>query len=552
MMDPILEYYQRIKEGNETVGVWIRRWYEIIIQGLEDKLFFYDQKKANRAIRFIEMFCHHHKGRLAPNLIKLELWEKAAIAVIFGIVNAQGRRQFREVFWLIAKKQGKTLIAAGIANYALFADGEFGAEIYFCATKIDQAALCYDAFRYTIDREPELKQQTKKRRSDIYVPSTNSMAKPIPFSEKKSDGINPQVAICDEIGAWKGSKGSRFYENLTSAIVSREQPLILSISTAGYENDGAFDELFTRSTAVLLGSSKETQLAPFLYMIDDVEKWNDLNELKKAMPNLGVSVRVDFMIEQIRTAETSLSKRAEFLTKFCNIKQNSTAAWLDYKTVEKTKGQALRLEDFRECYCVGGIDLSKTIDLTAACIVVEKGGRLHTFARFWMPRERLQAAIEEDKVPYDQMIKRGFLFLSGENRVDWHDVYNWFDELLNRYHIYPLKVGYDRYSAIELVQTMKSAGFHMDDVWQGSNLTPVIHETEGMMRDGVIDIGDNSLLQSHLLNVALKTDAEDKRVKPVKVQKRARIDGAAALLDALTVRQKYSAEIGEQLKNKSR
>lgn len=549
MNDPILEYYQKICDGSITVGRWIRLAYDKIIKGLEDKLFFYDQKKAARAIAFIETFCRHHEGKLAPQLLTLELWQKAIVATIFGIVDEHGRRQFNEALIVTGKKQGKTLFAAGIAEYMTFAAGEYGAEIYFTATKLPQARLCYNAFRQAIDKEPELKQQIKPRRSDIYVKDTNTSAAPIAFNEKTSDGVNPYLAICDELASWPGDKGLRFYENLASATAAREESLLLSITTSGYVDGGIYDEQFTRATAWLLGSSKEEHFVAFLYTIDDIGKWNDINELRKSLPNLGVSVSVQKVLAMIAKAEASLSAKREFIAKMCNIKQNLSTAWLDYQTVEKAIGKAVRLEDFRECYAVGGIDLSKRIDLSSACLIIEKNGRLHTFSRFWMPRERLQAAIEEDKVPYDLMIKRGFLYLSGENQIDWHDIFEWFRDVMNTYHIYPLKVGYDRYSAIELVTAMKEFGYHMDDVWQGSNLTPVIHEMEGMMKDGVIDIGDNSLLQSHILNVALKTDTESERVKPVKIAKRSRIDGAAAMLDALTVRQKYYAEIGEQLKN---
>lgn len=392
----------------------------------------------------------------------------------------------------------------------------------------------------------------KKRRSDVYVPRTNSFAKPIAQNEKKSDGINPSLSICDELASWQGAKGLRFYENLVSATASRLQPLTIGITTAGYENDGIYDELIKRATALLLGSSKETQFAPVLYMIDDVEKWNDLNELKKSLPNLGVSVSYDFILEQIRIAEESLSKKVEFLRAFCNIKQNSAAAWLDYQTVERATGKALRLEDFCGCYCVAGIDLAKTIDLASACIIIERGGRLHVISHFWMPRERLIPATEEDKVPYQTMIDRGFLSLSGKNRIEWRDVHAWFRMIMHDYKILPLQVGYDRYSAIELVQAMSAEGYHMDDVWQGSNLTPIVHDMEGLLKDGLIDIGDNALLQSHLLNVALKTDTESERVKPIKIAKRAHIDGAAAVIDALTVRKKYYAEIGDRLKNERR
>lgn len=552
MTDPILDYYQRIKDGRETVGRWIRLWYEYIIRGLEDKLFFYDARKAEKAIRFIETFCRHHEGRLAPGLIRLEPWQKALIAVLFGIVDETGARQFREAVVEIGKKQGKTLLAAAIACYMIFADGEYGARVYFTATKLEQASLCYNAFWQMVAKEPELLRIARKRRSDVYVESSNSTAQPVAFSERRTDGINPQLAVADEAASWPGNKGIRFYENLTSARGARRQPLVLVISTEGYETDGIWDELLRRAQAMILGNSKERRLAAFLYCVDDPEQWNSLSELKKSMPNLGVSVSVDYMIDEIAVAETSITKKQEFMRKYCCVRQGKASAWLEYEVVARATGAPLRFEDFRGCYCVGGIDLSQRVDLTSACIVIERGGRLYVISHFWIPAERLQEAIEEDKVPYDTMIQRGFLSLSGEHIVDWHDVFDWFDALVKRYQIYPLKIGYDRYSATDLINALKQSAFHVDDVWQGTNLTPVIQETEGALKDGRIDIGDNALLQSHLLNMGLKTDIETNRVKPTKITRRARIDGGAALLDAMTMRSKYGAEIGERLKNKAR
>lgn len=152
-------------------------------------------------------------------------------------------------------------------------------------------------------------------------------------------------------------------------------------------------------------------------------------------------------------------------------------------------------------------------------------------------------------MPYSAYVQRGILKPSGDNFVDYHDCFNWFKMLVEEYQIYPLKVGYDRYTAQYLVQDMRTYGFHMDDVWQGFNLTPVIRETEGLIRDGAFSIGDNDLLKVHLLDTAMKTEPESGRCKPIKMSAAAHIDGCAALLDAMTVRQKYYSEIGEQLKN---
>lgn len=549
MINFIFAYYQAIQDGSVTVGRWIRLMYEYVVKGLQSQSFFFDQKKANKAIRFIETFCHHCEGR--DDLLKLELWQKAFVSVVFGVVGADGLRQFREVVLIIARKNGKSLFAAAIIAYCVYLDGEYGAKVYCVAPKLDQAEIVYSAFWQTIQKEPELAALIKRRKSDYYIESTNSSVKKIAFNAKKSDGFNPSLTVCDEIASWPGQAGLKQYEVMKSALGARKQPLILSISTSGYENEGIYDELIKRSTRFLLGDSREHRLAPFLYMIDDIDKWNDINELRKSNPNLGVSVSVDYLLEEIAVAEGSLSKKAEFMTKYCNIKQNSSQAWLSNQDVEKACGQPLDMEQFRNCYCVGGIDLSRTTDLTACVAVIEKKGRMYVFTHFFLPAERLEEATARDGLPYSIYVQRGFLTLSGDNFVDYHDCYNWFRMLIEQYQIYPLKVGYDRYTAQYLVQDMKQYGFHMDDVFQGFNLTPVIRETEGLMRDGAFDIGDNDLLKVHLLDMAMKIEAESGRCKPVKMSANAHIDGGAALLDAMTVRQKYYAEIGEQLKNAS-
>lgn len=547
MNNYILAYYQAIQEGSVIVGKWIRLFFEYIVKGLENQSFFFAQKKANKAIRFIESFCHHCEGR--DDLLKLELWQKAIVSVIFGVVGADGLRQFREVVVIIGRKNGKSLFAAAIIAYCVFLDGEYGAKVFCVAPKLDQADLVYSAFWQTIQKEPELAALIKRRKSDYYIESTNSSVKKLAFNAKKADGFNPHLTVCDEIASWPGDNGLKQYEVMKSALGARKQPLILSISTSGYINEGIYDELIKRSTRFLLGDSKERRLAPFLYMIDDIDKWNDINELQKSNPNLGVSVSVDYLLEEIAVAEGSLSKKAEFLTKYCNIKQNSSQAWLSTQAVQKAEGKPLQLEDFRDTYCVGGVDLSRTTDLTACTVVIEKSGKLYVFAKFFLPAEKLAEATARDGLPYASYVQRGILQLSGDNFVDYHDCFNWFRMLVEEYQIYPLKVGYDRYTAQYLVQEMKQYGFHMDDVFQGYNLTPVIREVEGQMKDGVFNIGDNDLMKVHLLNMALKSEAESGRSKLVKMSVNDHIDGGAALLDAMTVRQKYYAEIGEQLRN---
>lgn len=551
MNNYIYEYYQRIKDGSEIVGKWIALWYEYITKGLKSKSFFYDGKKANKAIRYIENYCHHHEGELAPSLIELELWQKAFLSVIFGIVDKKGNRQFHEVVLIVGRKCGKTLLSAAVADYITFCDNEYGARIYFVAPKLEQARLCYDAFCQMIAKEPELSSLAKKRRTDIYLEAFNTSAQPLAFNAKKSDGLNPHLVICDEFGAWQGDQGLKQYEVLKSALGARKQPMILSISTANYV-EGVYDELMKRSTAVLNGTSKETRLAPFVYQIDDVSKWDDINELKKSMPNLNVSVSVDYMLEEIAIAESSLPKKAEFLTKYCNIKQNSSVAWLDAQTIEKCVQKPVRLEDYEGCYAVLGLDLSRTTDLSSAVLLIEKDGIINAFAKFYLPANKIEEAAARDNVPYGIYVQKGWLCPSGENFIDYQDIYAWCRELIEKYRIYVLEVGYDRYSAQYLISDLKNYGFHVDDVFQGWNLSGICRMTEGLCKDGKINIGDNELLKMHFYNSALKVNAENERCQLVKIEPRAHVDGMASLLDAMCMRDKYWSEIGRQLSNERR
>lgn len=569
----IYAYYQGIKDGTYTVGKYIRQVYELLVDGIYKKDFFFDAQKANSAISWIETHCFHTEGSLAPNPFKLEVWQKAIVSAIFGIVDEDGKRVFREILLIVARKNGKSLFGSSIGKM-VFYQGGFGARVYCIAPKLDQADIIYNNIWQMITLDPEWQEYKEKieaskdvhkkrhlddgmlarhRMTDLCIPATNSTVKKIAFSAKKSDGFNPSLTICDEIASWQGDAGLKQYEVMKSGMGARDvgnNPSILfSCSTAGYINDGIYDELFKRASAVLNGSSQERRFLPFIYQIDDINKWDDINELHKSNPNLGVSVTVPYLLEEIAIAHGSLSKKAEFLTKYCNVKQNSSTAWFEFDDIQKCMGEEIVLDSLRSSYAVGGVDLSQTTDLTSACVVVEKNGILHVVNHMWMPENRLEKGTEEDGVPYEAMIKKGFLSLSGESFVDYHDVVEWFCRLVEEYEILPLWVGFDRYSANYFVQEMERRLFKMDDVRQGTNLTPVIREVDGLIKDHKFRFGNNTLLQSHLLNSALKSDEEGSKVRLVKVGKRTRIDGMASLLDAMCVRQAHYNEIGERLKN---
>ena len=554
----ILQYWNEIDSGGVNVGKWIRLLYEVILQGLEEKRWFYDHRLAMNAVTFIERYCHHYKGKLAPRRIRLSLWEKAAISLIFGIVDAQGRRQFTEVFWLIGRKMGKTLLAAAIATYMAYAAGEYGSEIYFLAPKLDQSDLCYSATEFNVHAEPELEAITKSTKyRGLVIGETNTILKKLAFTSKKSDGYSPMFYCADEIYSWPGVAGLRQWEVMASGTGAREQPLGMAIGSGGYEHDGIGDELMKRSTGFLMGNSREQHILPIIYMIDDPEKWKDMEELEKALPGLGESVSREFIQREITIAQESISKETEFKVKYCGLQQNLSTAWLKAEDINKAFGWRKPMEELRDRYCVGGYDLSQVVDLTCAGFICEIDGILWLKAHFWLPKSRLEEATKRDGVPYEIYIRKGFLSLSGEEFVDYNDVLKWFMELVKTYKIYPLMTGYDRWSAMELNQKMNGKHFKTDSVTQGFNLSNVIDTFEGLMREGRIrDMDDNDLLKIHLADSAMKMENAADRAHPrkmlVKISNKAHVDGTAMLLDAMAMRVFNWDKLGSRLVNRRR
>ena len=529
----------------------------MIIKGLDENRWFYDDHLAMNAIRFIERFCHHYKGKLAPKRIRLSLWQRAAVALIFGIVDNTGKRQFTEVFWVVGRKQGKTLIAGSIATYIAYAAGEFGSEIYMLAPKLEQSDLVYSSVEFNVHAEPELDAITRSTKyRGLMINETNTSVRKLAFTSKKSDGYNPMFYVADEVAAWPGVNGLRQWEVMVSGTGAREEPLGMAISSGGYENEGVFDELMKRGTSFLLGNSREQHILPIIYMIDNPEKWADIEELQKSLPGMGESVSREFILKEIDIANESISKATEFKTKYCNLKQTASVAWLRAEDIRKAFGYNLTLKDFENTYCLSGIDLSQTVDLSSCCLLIERDGIIWIYSHFWMPEGRLEEATKRDGIPYQAYVNRGFLTVCGDEFVDYHAIYDWYISLVRDYKIYPLQIGYDRYSAQYLVQDLERASFHMESVFQGYNLTGIEDNFEGMLREGKIRcMDDNDLLKIHMMDAAQQIESNTSahpRKKLVKLSRNAHVDGVAAILDAMCMRQNHWAEMGKRLMNEGK
>ncbi len=532
------EFKQDIADGKYVLGQWMQLNIQYVEKCLSEGKCLYDPLKAEKKIRFIETQCRYVEGRSGPFL--LESWQKYIVACIFGLVDEDGFRHFTEIVLIIGRKQGKSTFAAALEMTIAYTEPELGMQLYNLAPKLQQANIIYDQTLLMIAKNKTASKLGKKRRSDFYIAKTNTKISPLAFNSKKSDGFNPYFACFDEFAAWEGVKAVDMWNVMLSAQGGRHDPINLACSTANFIDGGLYDELFPRCTSVLLGTSEEENLLPFLFMIDDIQKWDDVQELKKALPNLGVSFFEKNLQKEIRKAHASPSYKNEFICKYCNIKMNTVAAWIPQEAIRLSQGDVIKPEDFQRMACVGGVDLSQTTDLTSACVVINFEGVNYVYSHFWIPAGRLKDLTERDNVDYSAMVSHGFLSLSGDKFVDYKDVTKWFVDLRKEYKLNILVIGYDRYSSTYFVDEMKQQGFLMDDVNQGTNLSPILTEFEGLIMQGLIQTGTNGLLQSHIRNTAIKREADGKRMRMLKISETKHIDGMAALIDALTVKSKYN------------
>lgn len=536
--DWLLQYEKEIADGKYKIGKWMKLNLEYVRHVIETGECQYDPVKAGKAIGFIERHLRFVEGRSSK--FKLETWQKYIVSCIFGLVEEDGSRHFTEIVLIVGRKQGKSTFVAALEACTVYTQSELGMQVYNLAPKLQQANIIYNQLLLMIEKNPVLARKGKKRRSDYYLKDKNCTIAPLAFNSKKSDGFNPYFCCFDEFAAWPGKRSLDMYNVMLSGQGSRLDPINICCSTANFEDGGLYDELFERSTKVLMQTSEEKNLLPFMFMIDDLNKWDDIEELRKALPNLGVSFHVKNLEKEIRKAHESPAYKPEFITKYCNIKQNSTSAWLSDAEVKSTVSPKFDMNMFYGMSGTGGVDLSQTTDLTAACVIIRYDGKDYVISHFWLPTDKIKDASERDNIDYSLLISHGFISPSGEKFVDYRDVTKWFKQMRDLYRINIPVVGYDRYSSTYFVEEMRNNGFLMDDVNQGTNLTPLLEEFYGNIQSGIIRTGNNGLMQVHMRNVGIKFTTEgDNRKRMVKISQEKHIDGMAALIDAMTVRSKY-------------
>ena len=531
-MNCIVQYSDLLQRGEIPAGRRIKAVYaRLAAESLQvGGKYAFDEEKANRPIEFIERFCRHSKGEWAGQPVRLELFQKAFIQALFGFVDREtGMRRYREAFFLVGRKNGKSTLLAGLALYMLIADGEGGAEVYSTATKYAQARLLFDECHNMVKQSPDLSRHMKKRKSDLYYVPGMAKLQPLSRNSDSLDGLNASFVIMDEL---HGVKDRNLYEVMRQSQSARRQPLLVMITTAGTVRECIFDDMYNHACAVADGAITDDTFLPILYELDRRDEWMEPDAWMKANPSLGAIKKTDDLTIKVQRAKQNPVELSGVLCKEFNIRETVQSAWLSFDAINCT--DTFDMEEFRGAYCIGGVDLSITTDLTCASLLMMKRGsdRKYIAQMYWLPADSLQERVKRDKIPYDKWFERGLLRLCAGNSISYSDVTQWFMDMVKQYELFPAWVYYDSYSARYFVEEMQMQGFNMVRCIQGAKTLSLPMQMLGTdLQAHRVNYNNNPILKWCLTNTGIQTDRNG-NIVPVKNQSpKQRIDGTAALLD---------------------
>ncbi len=543
--NPIIEYFNWIQANRSKVGDKVYRVYKELVRLIYDSAseWEYSSKRANHAMEFIENYCRHSKGKMGGKPFILELWEKALVAAAFGIVHKiDGTRKFQEVILIVARKNGKSTLAAAIGLYLQIADQEPGAEIFAVATKKDQAKIIWLEAKRMVKKSPVLLKRIKPLVAEMVADFNDSFFKPLGSDSDTLDGLNVHGALLDEIHAWKDKN---LYDVIVDGTTAREQPLIFITSTAGTIRESVYDLKYDEAEMVINGYGdpagyKNERLLPIVYELDKRDEWTEPDAWAKANPGLGTIKKIDQLESKVNKAKANPMLVKNLLCKDFNIRETSSEAWLPFEILNNTATFDLAI--LKPKYGIGGTDLSSTTDLTAAKVIFMVPGDPHIYVlqMYWLPEELLEKRAKEDKIPYDIWHDRGLLRICPGNSVHAKYITEWYLEVMNELGIYLPWIGYDSWSAKYWVEEMagnfgKEA---MIPVIQGKKtLSGPMKKLGADLESKLIIYNNHPIDKWCLSNTAIEVD-KNLNIQPCKTNnQRRRIDGTSALLNAYVVLQ---------------
>ena len=533
---PAHRYALDVVAGQIVACRWVRlacqRYLDDLVHGRERGLRF-DPREAQDAITYCEQL-EHVVDPFAGQKIHLEPWEQFILWNLYGWIRKDGTRRFRVGYISVARKNGKTTLLASLGNYHTHGEGEVGARVYAAATKRDQARELFDISAQQIRRSVELREVMRPYRGRIVVESTNSYYTTFGRDSETEDGRNPSMAMIDEYHA---HPDSGMFDVVKSGMASRAQPLLLVITTAGFDKACAcYVEQHDRAEPILEGTIEDDSYFAIIFTLDDPDKeWTQQRAWEKANPNLGVSVSVDFLREQVREASQSPAKRNAVLTKNFNVWTEAQTRWILAERWARN-GAAVDEAALHGRPCFGAFDLASTIDITAWVLEFPPVGSetlYQVLYRFFMPEDRVRERTQKDRVPYDVWVREGFISATPGDVIDYAFVRRRIIQDARTFRIQ--EVGFDPYNATDTVTQLQDLGLQMIQIPQTyAILSPASKKWETDVLAARFATGANPVMAWMVSCTEVKANADDgfKPVKPDRRTSAKRIDGVIASIMA--------------------
>ena len=540
-MNYLFEYVSEIDKGNIIVGQDLRTTLDRLIKDLDNPKFIFDETPGQLRIDFIEKFCKHTKSPFNGMPFILELWEKAFLQTAYGFKYADtGLRRFNEVILLIARKNGKTTFVAGI-DLAEFFLSSGGVDIVCASNTNDQASILFEEINNMREHSKALSKPKRSRKNIFYIysPKNKNKIKKLSGQSRNLDGFNIEVGCIDEVHEMTDSK---VYDAIKQSQSTKKEPLIFIISTEGKVVEGFLDNKLAYCKKILKGEIEDERVLPWLYTQDSQEEiFRDKRTWQKSNPSIGTIKTYAYLEDIMNKAKNDLATRVTMLCKDFNIKQLESGTWLTFD--ELNNETKFNIEDLRDSYAIGGVDLSSTTDLTASVLLVKKDKKMYVIPHFFMPKDVLEKRMQEDSVPYDIWVKKGYITLSDGSQNDFTKVTEWFQRMVWDYGIRPLWVGYDPWNSKYWIDEMADAGFTMEKVRQGVyTLSEPMKQLEADLKNHIVIYDNNPVLKWCLANTQAKVDVNG-NIQPTKLNsKYKRIDGAVALIIAYSVLSNYKKD----------
>lgn len=492
----------------------------------------YDEKKAQRAVQFINCL-KHTKGQWRGVPFELLPWQETIICDIFGTVKANGYRQYNTAYIEIPKKNGKSELAAAVALYMTCGDYEWGAEVYGCASDRQQASIVFDVAVDMVDQCPALKKRIKPIMSVkrlVYQP-TNSFYQVLSAEAYTKHGLNVHAVVFDELHA---QPSRDLYDVMTKGSGdARTQPLFFLITTAGNDRNSICYEVHQKAKNILEGKKIDPTFYSAIYGIEDNDDWSKEENWYKANPSLGHTIDIEKVRAAFQSAKENLAEENLFRQLRLNQWVKQSVRWMQMDCWDECSFSVCP-DSLRGRVCYGGLDLSSTTDITAFVLVFppcEKDARFIVLPYFWIPADNLATRVRRDHVPYDIWEQQGYIKTTEGNVVHYGFIEAFIEDLNTKYHI--KEIAFDRWGAVQMVQNLEGMGFTVVPFGQGyKDMSPASKELMKLTMEKKLAHGGNPVLRWMMDNIYVKTDPAG-NIKPDKEKSTDRIDGAVALIMAL-------------------